>query len=117
MPLCFFQDSHTTHVLPPSFSSYRYIGTYLCFVAGSFTAGVVVTQETFYMGRNYGRALFLIAAVEAAALLTEAAYPDTIFFIWLCAYSAGLQNGLTSKFSGNAVRTTHLTGASTDFGA
>jgi len=75
-----------------------------------------VAQETFYLGRNYGRALFLIAAVEAAALLTENSYPETIFFIWLCAYSAGLQNGLTSKFSGNAVRTTHLTGASTDFG-
>jgi hypothetical protein len=49
-------------------------------------------------------------------LLTEDSYPDSIFFIWLCAYACGLQNGLTSKFSGNAVRTTHLTGASTDLG-
>jgi hypothetical protein len=60
--------------------------------------------------------LFLIASVEAIALLTENTHDNSIWFIWLCAFSAGLQNGLTSKFSGNAVRTTHLTGASTDLG-
>lgn len=44
-------------------------------------------------------------------------FPNThrsIVFNWLCCLCCGLQNGLTSKYSGNAVRTTHLTGATTD---
>ena len=28
----------------------------------------------------------------------------------------GLQNGMTTKFSGNLIRTTHMTGTATDFG-
>jgi uncharacterized membrane protein YoaK (UPF0700 family) len=41
---------------------------------------------------------------------------STIYFVWACALSCGLQNGLTSKYSGNVVRTTHLTGTTTDLG-
>lgn len=32
--------------------------------------------ETFYLGRSYGRALFIIAAVQSVALLTENVYDE-----------------------------------------
>ena len=65
-------------------------------------------------GRNYGRALFLTAAVQGVSLIIENEVPDSIVFIFSCCLAMGLQNSLTSKYSGSVVRTTHLTGASTD---
>lgn len=67
-------------------------------------------------GRMYGRSLLILAAIQGLALIVEHSYEDSIIFIWLCTFACGLQNSMTSKYSGNAVRTTHLTGASTDFG-
>jgi uncharacterized membrane protein YoaK (UPF0700 family) len=66
----------------------------------------------------YGRALLMLAAIQGLALIVESKsnFSNSIVFVWLATYSCGLQNSLTSKFSGNAVRTTHLTGASTDMG-
>lgn len=64
----------------------------------------------------YGRSLLILAAIQGLALIVENSYDNSIIFIWLATYSCGLQNSMTSKYSGNAVRTTHLTGASTDFG-
>lgn len=94
----------------------EFVTTYFCFVCGACISGMIINYETFYLGRNYGRALCLIAAVQGIALLIENAFDDSIAFIFACALACGLQNGLTSKYSGNAVRTTHLSGASTDLG-
>lgn len=58
----------------------------------------------------------MLAAIQGVALIVENNYNDSIVFVWLATYCCGLQNSLTSKYSGNAVRTTHLTGASTDMG-
>jgi len=38
------------------------------------------------------------------------------YYIYVCAVAMGLQNSLTSKYSGNTLRTTHVTGATTDLG-
>lgn len=54
--------------------------------------------------------------VLAIALMLENLYDDCIYYVWACALACGLQNALTSKYSGNVIRTTHLTGATTDLG-
>ena len=68
----------------------------------------------FYLGRNYGRALFLTATLQGVSLIIENELHNSIYFIFSCCLAMGLQNSLTSKYSGSVVRTTHLTGASTD---
>lgn len=91
----------------------HFLVSYICFCSGATISGMIINYETFYLGRNYGRALFVLAAIQGLALIIENSFPDSITFIWMCTFSCGLQNGLTSKYSGNAVRTTHLTGATT----
>ncbi len=49
----------------------------------------------------YGRALLILAAIQGVALIIEKSYDDSIIFVWLATYSCGLQNSLTSKYSGN----------------
>lgn len=48
------------------------------------------------------------------SLVIENEFNNSVFFIFSCCLAMGLQNSLTSKYSGSVVRTTHLTGASTD---
>lgn len=45
--------------------------SYLCFLMGAFTSGGVVQHEAFYLGRMYGRVLFLLAAIWGVALIIE----------------------------------------------
>jgi len=71
------------------------------------------TYTLIITGRNYGRAFLLIATILSVASVLENIWDDTIFYVWCCALACGIQNGLTSKYSGNVVRTTHLTGATT----
>jgi len=40
----------------------------------------------------YGRALFILAAIQGLALIIENSYDDSIIFTWMCTYSCGLQN-------------------------
>jgi len=48
------------------------------------------------LGRMYGRALFILAAIQGCALIIENSYDNSIIFVWLCTYSCGLQN--SSKY-------------------
>ena len=42
--------------------------------------------------------------------------PESNWYFYLASMSSGLQNGMTTKYSGSIIRTTHLTGAATDIG-
>lgn len=52
--------------------------------------------------------------MQGVSLVIENEFPNSITFIFSCCFAMGLQNSMTSKYSGSVVRTTHLTGASTD---
>ncbi|KAM3568686.1 hypothetical protein VYU27_009200 [Nannochloropsis oceanica] len=93
-----------------------YFVAYSCFILGACMGGLLISHETFYLGRNYARALFLTAAIQGVALLIEKEWDSSVYFVYACCLAMGLQNSLTSKYSGSVVRTTHLTGASTDLG-
>jgi hypothetical protein len=81
----------------------QYFVAYLLFLIGACISGMLINYETFYLGRNYGRALFMvrkcvracvcachvdlaltnpthtipqIAAVQSVALLTENVYDE-----------------------------------------
>lgn len=96
--------------------SILYIGALLLsFLAGAILSGFIIGQASLKLGRRYGRALYL----EAALLL---------FSYWLyqqhdylgqltAAMACGLQNAMVATYSGAVIRTTHLTGLTSDMGA
>ena len=61
--------------------------------------------------------LFLIgsAFLWAASLIAET-HPESRAYYYFAAAANGLQNGMTSIYSANLIRTCHMTGTSTDIG-
>lgn len=87
----------------------------LSFFVGAVACGMIIHDGHLKMGRRYGLAL----AVESA-LLFAATLGFQQHSVWgerLAAMAAGLQNAMVSTYSGSIVRTTHMTGILTDFGA
>ena len=89
-------------------------GMLITFCVGAMLSGLVIQDQTLKLGRRYGVAL----ALEAALLLL--AIPlfkqQQIWGALLAAMACGLQNAMVTTYSGAAVRTTHLSGMFTDLG-
>lgn len=84
------------------------------FVAGAVVSGFVIGGESLKLGRRYSVALL----AESALLLSAMVYLDrgSLLGHYLASGACGLQNAMTSTFSGAVVRTTHVTGLFTDLG-
>lgn len=87
-----------------------------CFCIGSVMSGILITNESFAIGRSYGRAAMLEAFFLFIAACRCIAVPDKIQYAYICAIAMGIQNGISTRFSGNVLRTTHFTGITTDIG-
>ena len=89
-------------------------GMLIAFCVGAMLSGLVIQDQTLKLGRRYGVAL----ALEAALLLL--AIPlfkqQQIWGALLAAMACGLQHAMVTTYSGAAVRTTHLSGMFTDLG-
>lgn len=86
------------------------------FISGSAIAGCMMPHPSFHLGKEYGP-LFLVGSLLfllANACLTYA--PEPKLYLYFSAMACGLQNGMTTRYSGNIIRTTHMTGTSTDIG-
>jgi uncharacterized membrane protein YoaK (UPF0700 family) len=88
----------------------------LSFGVGSVVAGLIVPIESFNMNRSYGRLLIAQASSIFAAFWLEQVFPNDPWFLFLCALTCGMQNAMTTRYSGKVIRTTHLTGCLTDMG-
>lgn len=97
-------------------SSLFFIGaSLLSFLAGSVLSGFVIGQTSLKLGRSYGRALYIEAAL---LLLSYWLYQQHDYLGQLAAAMAcGLQNAMVATYSGAVIRTTHLTGLTSDMGA
>lgn len=84
---------------------------------GGAVSGIIIVKDTFAMGRGYGHAFLLISMLLLVASVWVIHFPDNHGYLFLLAMGMGIQNGLTTRYSGNVVRTTHVTGLSTDIGA
>lgn len=87
------------------------IGAY---VAGAMLSGLIVQDSTLQLGRRYG----VVLTIEAVMLL--AAIPlfrqQHLAGPLLAAMACGLQNAMTTTYSGALIRTSHLSGMFTDLG-
>lgn len=96
--------------------SILYIGALLLsFLAGAILSGFIIGQASLKLGRRYGRALY----IEAVLLLFSYwLYQEHEYLGHLAAAMAcGLQNAMVATYSGAVIRTTHLTGLTSDMGA
>ena len=84
------------------------------FVVGAAASGLIVGGQPLVLGRRYAVCLFLEALLLLAALVVLTSGSSTGDF--LAAAACGLQNAMTSTFTGSMVRTTHVTGVITDLG-
>jgi uncharacterized membrane protein YoaK (UPF0700 family) len=90
--------------------------TYLSFICGCIITGIVIKDENFKLGQNYGILLLFISMILIFGIIIEDWMPNSIYFIICCSFVCGLQNAMTSKYSNNIIRTTHMTGSTTDIG-
>nr|WP_240366411.1 YoaK family protein [Psychrobacter sp. KH172YL61] len=87
----------------------------MSFLSGAILSGFVIGQTSLTLGRRYGRALYFEAALLIAAYWS---YQQHDYLGQLAAAMAcGLQNAMVATYSGAVIRTTHLTGLTSDMGA
>lgn len=87
-----------------------------CFIFGSFFSSMLINYQTFYLGRAYNR-VFLVGSLMLAGAAILAVYDgQSMRYVYLTAVVCGMQNSMTTEYSGGVLRTTHCTGTSTDVG-
>ena len=86
----------------------------LSFVGGAVVSGFLIGGESLRLGRRYSAALLLESALLWAAMVFL--NRGSLLGHYLASGACGLQNAMTSTFSGAVVRTTHVTGLFTDLG-
>ncbi|UNU73101.1 DUF1275 domain-containing protein [Moraxella nasovis] len=85
------------------------------FWSGSVLSGMIIGSSELNINRNYGYAMYLEAFLLIASLLLY--LTDSFFGQMMIAMACGLQNSMVTTYSGTVVRTTHLTGTTSDLGA
>ncbi len=87
----------------------------LAFFFGSVISGFIVKNESLCTSRSYGIALIL----ESIFLMLACWGLSHEWWLgeWMAAIACGLQNALVATYSGSIIRTTHLTGITSDLGA
>lgn len=86
------------------------------FVFGSSITGFYMPQNSFQLGREYGPLFIVGSVLFSLACMTSYKWPESNYYFYFAAMACGLQNAMTSKYSGNIIRTTHMTGTATDIG-
>jgi len=90
-------------------------GLIMAFGAGAIISGVVIGNEHLRLGRRYGLALIIESGLLLLSyyLFTHGIREGELFASAAC----GLQNAMVATYSGNAIRTTHMTGVVSDLGS
>ncbi|KAJ3033473.1 hypothetical protein HK097_004832, partial [Rhizophlyctis rosea] len=93
-------------------SAYHLAAVIAAFMVGAFLSGAIVGGETFMLSRRYGVVLLIesISLVGAYGFHRVKADVGTYFAGFAC----GLQNAMATTYSGAIIRTTHVTGTTTD---
>lgn len=86
----------------------------LFFVAGAVLSGIIIRDAHLRLGRRYGVALLVEAALLILAMNRLNQGSDIGHF--LASAACGLQNAMASTYSGAVIRTTHVSGMFTDIG-
>ncbi len=99
-------------------SAWPALGLVGLFLVGAITATGLVERARRLAKARYVAPLLLECGVLASFALWASAHPGSAGFALtgLLCFAMGLQNALVTKISGAVIRTTHLTGITTDIG-
>ncbi len=84
------------------------------FLGGAILSGLIIGSTQIRPGRRYGIAMMVEGGILCAAALLLLAQQR--IGIPLAAMACGLQNAMASSYYGLIIRTTHVTGMTTDIG-
>ena len=84
------------------------------FLGGAILSGLIIGSTQIRPGRRYGIAMMVEGGMLCGATLLLLARSDA--GIPLAAMACGLQNAMASSYYGLIIRTTHVTGMTTDIG-
>lgn len=87
-----------------------------CFIFGSMLSAMLTHHQTFHLGREYNRIFLLGSFFLGLGCVFRVYLPEYQFYALCAAVTCGLQNAMTTRYSNNILRTTHLTGTATDIG-
>lgn len=90
-------------------------GLIMAFGAGAVLSGIIIGNEHLRLGRRYGLSLIIESGLLLLSyyLFTRNIREGELFASAAC----GLQNAMVATYSGNAIRTTHMTGVVSDLGS
>lgn len=110
-------------IVKGNFHQFLIVGSWISlFFLGSFTSNLVIIH---FDSKNRYLAHAIPVMIEITCLLAVGFYGDLFYketlreteiLLTLMIFAMGIQNGLTASISNFAVKTTHLTGATTDLG-
>jgi uncharacterized membrane protein YoaK (UPF0700 family) len=105
------ETGHFIHILAPIF-------IVISFTLGAIMSGIIIHSSQFSINQNYAKALILLACLLAMSTLLMRVRIDLALALSEClaAMACGMQNAMTTTFSGAIIRTTHMTGVITDLG-
>ena len=86
----------------------------LSFLMGAVLSGFIVGNTALKLGRRYSFALFVESLFLFIAFLLLNS--NSLYGYYFASAACGLQNALTSTYSGAVIRTTHVSGLFTDIG-
>jgi len=91
-------------------------GCILSYVGGSFLSGLFLPRPAlFELGRDAASA-FGIGAALLAASAHMTANGSKVAFLYPATAANGLQNGITSSLTANLIRSSHMSGTTSDIG-
>lgn len=89
----------------------------LAFIGGAFVSGMMNPKAIPHkLVPSYGPTFLLGSLCMIAASIAAELHPEGKALYYFAAMANGMQNGMTSSYSANLIRTSHLTGTSTDIG-
>ena len=92
------------------------VGLIFCFTIGSAISGFIMPGNNFKLTNGYGPLFIISSTLLFIACGLQATMHDSIHYFYVAAMACGLQNAMTTKYSGSIIRTTHVTGTFTDIG-
>lgn len=105
-----------------AFMSLNYLCIICCYMFGSSIAGYYTTEATpLKLGLEYGPLFIIGSILLLIACIFEYSFDDnhtskSYLYLFFAAMASGVQNGITTKYSNNVLRTTHMSGTATDIG-
>ncbi|MGL4653145.1 YoaK family protein [Cetobacterium sp.] len=90
------------------------LGLVSSFFSGAIVSGIMIgSGRDFEFRKRYGDTFIFIGILLK---VIDIYFYNKMIFVFILAFSLGLQNGLFIRYKGMVIRTTHMTGTVTDLG-